>query len=104
MAPKPGAFTTWQGEPLRILAAHAEPDRCDDPPGTVRVAADGAVRVATGRGWLVPTRLQRAGARPLDVADLQRGRGLADGERLDGCGGGARRRPSDRTGRAARLR
>jgi methionyl-tRNA formyltransferase len=84
MAPKPGAFAERGGEPLRILAARAEPGPCDDPPGTVRVADDGAVRIATGDGWLVPTRLQRAGARALDVADFQRGRGLADGERLGG--------------------
>jgi len=84
MAPKPGAFTAWQGELLRLLAARAEPGPCSDPPGTVHVRDDGRVRIATGRGWLVPTRLQRAGARALDVAAFQRGRGLADGERLGG--------------------
>ena len=82
MSPKPGAFVLWQGEPLRILAARVEPGHCDDAPGTVGAAPDGGVRIATGDGWLRPTRLQRAGARALDVADFQRGRGLADGERL----------------------
>jgi methionyl-tRNA formyltransferase len=83
MAPKPGAFVVQDGEPLRILGARAEPGPTDDPPGTVRVGDDGRVRIATADGWLVPTRLQRAGGRPLDVADFQRGRGLADGSRLD---------------------
>ena len=82
MAPRPGAFTSWRGEPLRILAARAEPGPATSPPGRVDRAADGAVRIATGDGWLVPTRLQRAGGRVLDVADFQRGQGLEEATRL----------------------
>lgn len=82
MAPRPGAFTERAGEPLRILAAEAVDGRCDVPPGTVRIAPDGRPLIATREGWLAPTRLQRAGARALAVADFQRGRGLRSGERL----------------------
>ena len=83
MSPRPGATTTWDDAPLRILGARAEPAEPDaTPPGTVRVDGDGTVRIATGNGWLVPTRLQRAGARAVVVADFQRGRGLRDGDRL----------------------
>jgi methionyl-tRNA formyltransferase len=93
MAPKPGAFAVWEGAPLRILAARAEPAEVEDdavegggappdPPGTVRLDASGAPRIATGRGWLAPTVLQRAGGRPLPVDAFQRGRGLPDGARL----------------------
>jgi hypothetical protein len=39
-------------------------------------------RIATGDGWLVPTRLQRAGGKPLDVDAFLRGRPFTDGERL----------------------
>lgn len=81
MAPRPGAFTTLAGEPLRILAARAEPGPADAPPGTVR-GHDGHVRVATGRGWLVPEELQRAGGRALPVEAFLRGRPLPDGVRL----------------------
>ena len=85
MSPRPGAFTPWNGEPLRILAARAveaEPGAGGLAPGTVRLAPDGAPWIATGQGWLVPVRLQRAGGRELDAAEFQRGRGLADGVRL----------------------
>lgn len=82
MAPRPGAFTRWHGEPLRILGARTAAGSPDDPPGMVRIGDDGTARVATGEGWLVPTRLQRPGGRALDVAAFQRGRGLADGDRL----------------------
>jgi methionyl-tRNA formyltransferase len=87
MAPRPGAWTSWDGERLRILRSRALP--ADAPadggaaPGTVRIdAAASALRIATGAGWLEPLALQRAGGKPLEVADFQRGRGLADGVRL----------------------
>lgn len=82
MAPAPGAFTTLGEETLRVLAARAEPDPVDDPPGTVRHASGVPLRVATGEGWLVPLRLQRAGARVLEVEAYLRGRPISDGVRL----------------------
>ncbi|MDX1650766.1 MAG: methionyl-tRNA formyltransferase, partial [Myxococcota bacterium] len=81
MAPRPGAFTLLEGEPLRILEAHAEPGPVGAAPGTVRLEG-GGVRIATGEGWLVPERLQRAGGRPLAVQDFLRGRPLPEGVRL----------------------
>ena len=83
MAPRPGAWTEWQGERLRILRARALPGPAGEAPGTVRSAAgDAPLRIATGAGWLAPLVLQRAGGRPLPAADFQRGRGLPDGARL----------------------
>jgi methionyl-tRNA formyltransferase len=82
MAPKPGAFTEVAGERLRILAARALAAAAGDPPGTVRIGGDAPLRVATGAGWLAPTRLQRAGGKPLDVASFLRGSALEDGARL----------------------
>ena len=81
-APSPGAMTTWQGEALRILRARAEPGPVEDVPGRVRVSAVGALRIATGDGWLVPLSLQRPGGRPLDTAAFLRGRPIPDGARL----------------------
>jgi methionyl-tRNA formyltransferase len=81
-APTPGAVTGLLGEPLRILAATAEPDGGDVPPGRVQRDPDGGLRVATGDGWLVPRRLQRAGGRPLATADFLRGRDVPDGTSL----------------------
>ncbi len=107
MAPKPGAFTeraTDSGhEPLRILAAAAEASDggsgASDEPGTVSLL-EGRPRIATGRGWLVPSILQRAGARALDVDDFQRGRGLEPGERLGEQPGG---KPGEPLGSPAKL-
>ena len=88
MAPKPGAFSTLGGEPLRILEALAEPgERGPDlRPGTI--ARDGpGLRIACADGWLVPLRLQRAGGKPLATVDFLRGRDLKHGSVLgEGAG------------------
>jgi methionyl-tRNA formyltransferase len=50
----------------------------DAPPGTV--LCDGkSLRIATGEGWLIPMRLQRAGAKAMPVDAFLRGRPIPDG-------------------------
>lgn len=80
MAPTPGGYCLWQGERLRLLGARAD-EPCEGPPGRV-VCDEGGLRIVTGRGSLVPLRLQRAGGKDLAVAEFQRGRGLRNGEQL----------------------
>lgn len=85
MAPKPGALTELSGEPFRILAAQSLPasfDSQDRLPGTVVRGDDPLLRVATGNGWLVLLRVQRAGAKALDIDAFLRGRELPPGTRL----------------------
>jgi methionyl-tRNA formyltransferase len=86
MAPSPGAWTRFEGETLRILAARASTEPVDRGPGTVRNTGGAALRIATGDGWLLPLRLQRAGGKPLDVDAYLRGRPIPDGARLDAEG------------------
>jgi methionyl-tRNA formyltransferase len=83
-APAPGARTLLHGEPLRILAARAEPGAADRAPGTARVRPGEPLRIATGGGWLVPERVQRAGGNALDLPAFLRGRPISDGEVLGG--------------------
>ncbi len=83
MAPRPGASTWLDGEPLRILAARALDETVDRSPGEVRAGAtDASLSIATGDGWLVPTRIQRAGGKPMDIEAFLRGRAVPDGTRL----------------------
>jgi len=82
LSPAPGARTPLAGEALRILAARAEPGPADRAAGAVRLGSDGVLRVATGDGWLVLERLQRAGGKPLDADAYLRGRPIPDGARL----------------------
>ncbi len=81
LVPKPGAAAQLGAERLRIHAAHAEPGPTGCPPGTLRRDA-GALRVATGEGWLVLERVQRAGGRVLTAQEFLRGFALPEGARL----------------------
>jgi methionyl-tRNA formyltransferase len=87
LAPRPGATLQLvedeggedAGEALKILRADVHPFAAGDsaPVGTIeRDRNDVPLRVATGDGWLVPLTIQRAGGKPLDVADFLRGYSL----------------------------
>lgn len=70
--PWPGAFTTWQGQPLKLGAARVDADWSGaEEPGTV---LDGTgLRVATGSGALEIVELQPAGKRMMPSGDWLRG-------------------------------
>lgn len=86
--PAPVAHTVWQGEAIKVWEAHALPDAdADASPacaaGTVlRVDASG-IAVATARGTLVLTALQRAGGKRLGAAEFLRGFALTPGRSFD---------------------
>jgi methionyl-tRNA formyltransferase len=67
VTPWPGAFTTLQGQRLKILQATPLPAwRGDAPPGTIVALADGCA-VVTGKGALRLKEVQLAGKRPMDI-------------------------------------
>ena len=77
--PWPGAYTSWAGAQLRILAGrhgagHAEPGRV--------IADDGLIAIGTGDGLYYPTWLQMAGKRQLPIADFVNGYNEFAGARL----------------------
>ncbi|MBK8904367.1 MAG: methionyl-tRNA formyltransferase [Anaerolineaceae bacterium] len=73
MTPWPGAFTTWQGETLKILAARVADGRLPaGQPGTVVAYEEGAA-VLTADGALVLEEIQLAGKRATAVPDFLRG-------------------------------
>lgn len=83
LSPRPGAFTTLQGTRLRVLSAtaHADERPAHVQPGEIECAGHN-LRIACGKGWLVPLRLQRAGGKALDTAAFLRGHALQSGLRL----------------------
>jgi len=79
--PWPGAWTTWQGQQLKIGAARIDADwHGDAEPGTVLEGA--ALRVATGSGALEIVELQPAGKRMMSARDWLRGQRTLVGQRL----------------------
>jgi methionyl-tRNA formyltransferase len=74
--PWPVAETVLDGEPLRILAARAEPVTVrlenganSDDPGVIIGVHDDFMRVRCGRGCLLVTQVQRPGRRRVAVRD-----------------------------------
>ena len=73
MTPWPGAFTTWQGELLKIKAASAANGRFPTGnPGHVVAYEEGAA-ILTADGALVLEEIQLAGKRVTAVSDFLRG-------------------------------
>jgi methionyl-tRNA formyltransferase len=74
MTPWPGAFTTWQGNPLKIVQASLNKTEMKSGlPGKVTVLGETAV-VQTGSDVLQLHQIQLAGKRALTTADFLRGR------------------------------
>jgi methionyl-tRNA formyltransferase len=88
--PWPIAYTSWQGEMLRILEASPTTGYSGKPPGTalsesaagVSNAGKPSFAVQTGDGLLLIAKLQRAGKRPLSAAEFLRGQRDILGQRL----------------------
>jgi len=80
LRPVPGARTQLLADPVKIWRAHGVDGA--GMPGTVLEAGAGGVRVACGKGALMVTELQRAGATRLGAADFLRGFPIQAGARL----------------------
>lgn len=81
--PWPGAFTSWQGQPLKLGAARVDADWSGpEEPGTLLAGA--GLRVATGSGALELLELQPAGKRMMAAADWLRGQREPVGQQLGG--------------------
>jgi methionyl-tRNA formyltransferase len=80
--PWPGAFTIWNGQPLKISAASVDADwRGDEAPGTVLDST--TLKVATGSGALELQQLQPAGKRQMNGNDWLRGQRGVVGQQFD---------------------
>lgn len=76
--PWPIAYTTWQGQPLKIYAAQVVPATAEEAAGTVRVRGKD-VFVHCGRGVLKLLQLQLPGKKILSAAEFLCGHREADG-------------------------
>ena len=71
--PWPGTYTSWQGQQLKVLRAHARPGwRGEGLPGQV-IALDTGIGVVTGEGVLELLDVQLAGKRPMPAELFARG-------------------------------
>jgi methionyl-tRNA formyltransferase len=81
LAPFPGAWFEAEinGKPERIKVLKTELAKGSSEPGTV---LDDRLAIACAAGAIRPLRLQRAGGKPLDLADFLRGTALPAGTRV----------------------
>ena len=82
MTPWPGAFTSWQGQLLKVLQAEPVAGRLPQgDPGEV-VGGENTAVVLTQNGGLALQEIQLAGKRAMAVADFLRGRPELIGSKL----------------------
>ncbi|WP_230769106.1 methionyl-tRNA formyltransferase [Sphingomonas sp. Leaf4] len=77
--PAPGAFLEVNGERIKVLAAHVDPDTAGAEPGIV---VGGALEIACAQGVLIPTVVQRAGRSATSAEEMLRGFPIPAGTRI----------------------
>jgi methionyl-tRNA formyltransferase len=82
MTPWPGAFTTWQGQVLKILSARPDDSTTRALPGFVMQGDGETAVVSTGSGSLILETIQLAGKKAMSAADFIRGRTEFAGSQL----------------------
>lgn len=78
--PKPGAYTLWKGEKLKLFSSTViDRDRRGGVPGRVRGEKDGCLVVDTGQGAVGIRELQLPGKKKLRAPDFLRGASIPEG-------------------------
>jgi methionyl-tRNA formyltransferase len=79
--PRPGAHTLHRGEPMKLFGARILPDT-GHAPGKVVSIDDAGLVVACGEGAVRVADIQLPGKKRMTGKELERGRGIAIGEKL----------------------
>lgn len=71
--PTPTAYTSLDGQPLKIFTADAEPGKADLPPGSIGAPNDAGLPVAASDGYVILKDVQLAGKKRMLISDFLRG-------------------------------
>jgi methionyl-tRNA formyltransferase len=75
--PRPGAYTTFRGERLKLFGARVKTrEGSPDPPGAVLALGPEGVEIACGQGSIIVQKLQLAGHKRLPADEFLRGHPL----------------------------
>ena len=77
--PSPAAFTTINGDNLKIFAASVGEGRTGAEPGEVISAGKNGLEIAAGSGSVIITELQPVGKKRMAAADYLRGHAISEG-------------------------
>lgn len=73
MNPWPVAYTTYDGQPMKIWQAVVEEGAAQASPGTIKEVSQRGIAVATGLGSLIITEIQMPGKKKMPVSAYIRG-------------------------------
>ncbi len=77
--PRPGAYTVWKGQNLKIWEAEVDYTESEELPGTVTEVDKDVFYVQTGAGQLKVLAVQMPGKKKMDTAAFLRGNNLQPG-------------------------
>ncbi|MDD3169856.1 MAG: methionyl-tRNA formyltransferase [Eubacteriales bacterium] len=78
----PGAYTTYQGESMKLWQAEALEESAAESYGTVIGVSNEGIKVAAGGRVLLILRIQMPGKKAMQVSEYLKGNKIAIGERL----------------------
>jgi methionyl-tRNA formyltransferase len=79
LSPSPGAYTYLDGKKLKIYSAKGEESPTVLPPGTVNLAEDGRLAIATSNGFVYPDDIQLENKNRMSMRDFLRGYRIGTG-------------------------
>ena len=80
LSPSPAAYTSLDGQELKIFSAQAKPASPKEPPGTIALPVAAGLPVAASDGYVISTDVQPDGKKRMTIADFLRGRRLEQGK------------------------
>ena len=73
LSPSPTAYTSLDGQPLKIFSAVAQPCKIDQSPGTIGAVSTEGLSVASSDGYVILKDVQLAGKKRMLISDFLRG-------------------------------
>jgi len=76
LSPSPAAYTSLEGQVLKIFSAEANQNKISEAPGTIGAASAAGLPVAASDGYLILKDVQLAGKKRMLISDFLRGHRL----------------------------
>ncbi len=82
LSPTPAAYSSLDGQALKIFTAEGQPGIVDMPPGTIAPSCPGGLPVAAADGYVILKDVQLAGKKRMHIHDFLHGYRIKDGSKL----------------------
>ena len=82
LSPTPAAYSSLDGQALKIFTAEGQPGIVDMPPGTIAPSCPAGLPVAAADGYVILKDVQLAGKKRMHIHDFLHGYRIKDGSKL----------------------